>query len=694
MSAVSATYWGVSGYVLFWGITAIAAGLFLGRIYRLARYMFKGQKEGSFRQILLRALTTLGTIVGQWCQLKNVTTRDRAGIGHIFMAWGFFTFSLFYFIFIILGAGFGLSESLEHTRFFFGYAWVMDILAVLVMTGALWGIIRRYIIKPPRLDGEHTFEAMVILLSVLVHPATHLFKEATSIALGHPPAGLGANLPPISAALSNLFTGIATNAVETANIAFFWAHWLTVLLVLVFIAYSRYLHVVASIFNIFFQSPYQKGVLRPIDLETTENFGAGKITDFTWKQLLDLYACVVCGQCQVQCPATASGKALNPKKVIQDLKKHLLTVGPGLLKTKDQTETAKEEPEISVAGDVVTEDEIWACTTCHACSEACPLYIEHPDKIVDMRRNLVMERSQMPEPVQQALQCLTSREHPWRGTTATRTDWAEGMEVKTLSDDSDIDILYWVGCTAALDDRNMKVSAAVAGILQAAGIKFGILGTEESCCGEPARKLGDEYLFQTLCQKNIEILNSYNVKKILTSCPHCFNTINREYPQFGGTFEVIHHTQFILDLIRNGRINVGSLDESKLVAYHDSCYLGRYNHIYQQPRDILKAISGLERVEFSLSKSSGFCCGGGGGHMWMEEEPDKRINIKRTEQAIEAKADLVATACPYCLTMFEDGLKTKEAEGMIQVKDLSELVLQALVTGIPGSESQSGNPQG
>jgi Fe-S oxidoreductase len=289
-----------------------------------------------------------------------------------------------------------------------------------------------------------------------------------------------------------------------------------------------------------------------------------------------------------------------------------------------------------------------------------------------------MEKSQFPESVQQALQCLGTREHPWRGTTATRTDWAEGLEIKVLSEDSNIDILYWVGCTAALDDRNMKVSAATAKILQVVGTNFGILGAEEVCCGDPARRMGDEYLFQTLCQKNIELLQSYNVKKILTTCPHCFNALKNEYPQFGGNFEVIHHTQFITDLITDGKLKLGDLDGNRKVAYHDSCYLGRYNDIYQAPRDILKAIGGINKVELARSRSTSFCCGGGGGHMWMDEEPGKRVNVRRTEEVIEAKVDLVATACPYCLTMFEDGLKTKEAEESIKAMDLSELVVQAL----------------
>jgi len=676
MSPVSVTYWGISGYVIFWGVFILAMGLFLRRMYQLCRYMFLGQKEGNFRQMARRALATAVAFLGQWCQLKNLTLKNRASIGHTFMAWGFFAFVLFYFIFIIIGAGFGVSEALEHTSFFFYYAWVMDIAAPLIIIGALWGIVRRYIVKPPRLAGEQTFEAMVILVTVAIHPVTHLLKEATSIALGHPPAGLGAILPPISAALSNLFSGSSVSSVQAANIGFFWAHWLIVLFVLVYIAYSRYIHMVAALFNVFFRSPLPKGVLRSIDLESAENFGASKITDFTWKQLLDLYSCVVCGQCQDECPATSSGKPLNPKKVIQDLKNHLLEAGPELLKARNNTGASSDSPDRALAGKVITEDEIWACTTCNACDEICPLDIEHVDKIVDLRRNLVMETGQFPESAQNALKSLGAREHPWRGTTATRTDWAEGLEVKVLSEDNDIDILYWVGCTAALEDRNMKVAAATARILQAAGIKFGILGIEESCCGDPARRLGDEYLFQTLCQKNIEILQGYKVNKILTSCPHCFNTLKNEYPQFGGNFEVIHHTQLISDLIREGKIKVGRSNGGR-ATYHDSCYLGRYNGIYKAPREILKAVA-TERTELPRSKSRSFCCGGGGGHMWMEEDPAQRVSERRAQEIIEAKAALVSTACPYCLTMLEDALKAKGVEESIKAVDLSELVAEAL----------------
>jgi Fe-S oxidoreductase len=533
------------------------------------------------------------------------------------------------------------------------------------------------VIKPKRLQGETSAEAGIILMVVFSLMVLHVSIEG----FGYAAYDISESWPPLGAALAGFLnsTGLSQGALVAGYQGVWWLHYIMIIGFLVFIPRSKHLHLLASFPNVAFRKLTAKGSLEPIDLEQAETFGVPNIQDFTWKDLLDLYSCTVCGQCQDQCPANSSGKQLSPKKVIHDLKDHLMEVGPELLKVAGGAEASPDSPGKTIAGEVITEDEIWACTTCRACVEVCPLHIEHIDKIIGMRRSLVMERSEMPDEVQQALQCLTSREHPWRGTTATRTDWTEGLEIKALSEDSDVDILFWVGCTSALEDRNMKVASATARILKEAGVKFGILGAEESCCGDPARRLGDEYLFQTLCEKNIETLNSYNVKKILTTCPHCFNTLKNEYPQFSGNFEVIHHTQFLLDLISEGKVKIGNLESSKVVAYHDSCYLGRYNGIYEQPRDILKAIGGIQTLELAQSRSSGFCCGGGGGHLWMEEEPDKRVNVKRTEQVIETKADVVASACPYCLSMFEDGLKTKGADETIQAKDLSELVLEALI---------------
>jgi Fe-S oxidoreductase len=327
--------------------------------------------------------------------------------------------------------------------------------------------------------------------------------------------------------------------------------------------------------------------------------------------------------------------------------------------------------------EVITDEVIWDCTTCRACQEACPVYVEHIQKIVDMRRNLVLEQARIPETGEAVLKCIETRGHSCRGTTLTRLDWTNGLDIKTLAEDSNVDLVYFVGCASSLEDRSSKVAIAFAKILKAAGVKFGILGTEETCCGEPSRRLGNEYLFQMQAMKNIELLKNYNVKKIVVTCPHCFNTIKNEYPQFGGEFEVVHHTQLIAQLIKDGKIKPGQIDNVKL-TYHDSCYLGRHNDIYEQPRQILKGMSKSKLLEMERSRNKGFCCGGGGGRYWMEEKVGKRISEMRTEQVIETGADVVATACPYCLQMFEDAIKAKAAEETLKPRDIAELLAAQL----------------
>ncbi|MFC2051578.1 heterodisulfide reductase-related iron-sulfur binding cluster [Chloroflexota bacterium] len=551
-----------------------------------------------------------------------------------------------------------------------------EIGAVLILIGGGMAVFRRYIVRPARLDNKP--EDSLVYVWVFVIILTGLMAKGYRIAASDISPVDWAMWSPVGYLFSKIFLafmGEIKNEILVWHRAIIHTIPAFILLGYIWVNRSRLQHILWSPLNVYFRSLKPKGTLTPVDFETTELFGVSKIEEFTWKQLLDLNACTRCGRCQDACPAYFSGKALNPKQVIQDLLGHLQEVYPVPLLRKPG-ESRKD-----MITEVITEEVIWDCTTCRACMQSCPVYIEHVDKIIDMRRNLAMERSQFPESAQDALKSLGAREHPWRGTTATRTSWADGLGVKVLSDDSDIDILYWVGCTAALEDRNMKVSIATAKIMQAAGINFGILGIEESCCGDPARRMGDEYLFQTLCQKNIGILKGYNVKKIVTTCPHCFNTLKHEYPQFGGNFEVVHHTQFITDLIRGGKLKISPKANGIKTAYHDSCYLGRYNDIYEAPREILRTVNGTKSVELARSKATSFCCGGGGGHMWMEEEPDKRVNVRRVEEVIEAKVDMVATACPYCLTMFEDGLKAKGVEESLKVRDLSELVIEALDKG-------------
>ena len=655
-------------YALFWGVLLITLGFFFYRLRQLWQYMLLGQKETPAKSRLKAFWDTTGYVLSQLCQLKNFRLGDRAPLGHALMVWGFFVSVAFYFFFIILTEGLGLI-GLEETGFYFYSVWVMDFFAVFVFIGAAWAIIRRYIIRPERLQGEQTTEAMIILLSVLAHPVTYVFEIGAKITLGLPPAGLGHTLlPPVSAWAGNLFTAGA--GTEGWYLGFLWAHWVTVVFVLAIIPYTRYLHVISSIFNgILRQQP--RGVLKPINLEEAETLGVATIDQLTWKQNLDLYACVVCGNCQELCPATNSGKKLNPKKLIQDLKDHLLKVGPELVAAKG--EAAPANPNLPLAENVILLDEIWACTTCGACDEVCPVWVDHVDKIVDLRRHLVMEQASMPETAEGALRSIEDRGHPWRGTTLSRTDWAEGLDVKVLADDSDVDILFWVSCSYALEERSTKVAQALAKLLKSAGVNFGILGAEERCCGEPARRLGNEYLFQMQAEKNIEILKKYGVKRIVTACPHGYNLLKNEYPQFGGDFEVVHHTELIAQLLEEGKLKIKQgLDE--VVTYHDACYLGRYNDIYQTPRQIIKAVPDIILAEMERNRRRGFCCGGGGGHMWLEEQEGNRINEMRTEQAMDTGAQTVVTACSYCLQMFTDGIKAKAAEERIKAMDIAELL--------------------
>jgi Fe-S oxidoreductase len=665
---------GVVFFVLFWGVFVISLGVFGYRVRQLWQYMFLGQKESTTGR-LKQIWNTLIYVFSQLCQLKNFRSKDRAPLGHALLVWGFFFSILFYFFFIILSEGFGL-VGLQDTQFYFYFTWIMDFMAAFVFIGAAWALIRRYIVRPDRLKGEQTWEAFIILLSVLTHPITHFFEIGTKIALGLPPAELGHTaLPPISAAISNIFVG--NPSLEGWHTGFFWAHWLTVVLVLILIPYTRYLHILASIFNGILRNPQRMGTLKSIDLEKAESFGASKISSLTWKQNLDLYSCVVCGNCQELCPAYATGKPLNPKKIIQDLKQQLLKVGPAMVKAKENKTEVPEDVNVTLAGNVITEDEIWACTTCGACDKVCPVWVDHIDKIVDLRRNLVLEQSIIPDTGKVALEGIEKRGHPWRGTTLTRTDWMDGLNIKTMAEDADVDILFWVGCTEALEDRSVRISKALAKVMQGAGVKFGVLGSEESCCGDPARRLGNEYLYQMQAQQNIEILKGYNVKKIVAACPHCYNTLKNEYPQFGGNFEVVHHTEFIDSLIKQGKIKINSASYGK-VTYHDSCYLGRHNDIYQPPRQILKSVPGVKVVEMENNKKRGFCCGGGGGRMWLEERIGTHISEDRMDQIIATRADMVATACPYCMQMFDDASKAKQVEEKLKVKDIAEIIAESM----------------
>ncbi len=673
MSPVSTMYFGISGYVIFWLLFLIASGLFLQRVYFLYRVMRLGRNENRFDSPGRRIRSMLIETVFQWCNLKSVSLSRRylAGVGHALLFWGFGLFLISYIIFIGLGEGFGLSRVMAGSTFELVYFSILDLVAVVVATAIIWAAIRRYIVKPSRLAGGTTTGVAFSLFTIFSLMVLHILTEG----FGYAAYGIPASWPLIGTALARSLagTGLEPGTLVWAYKGLWWLHYAIIIGFLVYIPRSKHLHYLTSFPNVAFKNLGPKGALKPINLEQTETFGVSKIQDFTWKDLLDLYTCTLCGQCQDVCPAYSSGKPLNPKKVILDLKEHLLAAGPALIKAEGKTEASLPNPDKVIPGKVVTEDEIWACTTCFACQEVCPVSIEQMRKIIELRRNLVMEQAQVPETGEGALRSIEARGHPWRGTTYSRTDWAQGLEVKTLAESRDVDLLFWVGCTGALEDRSIKIAQAIARLLGKAQVNFAILGTEESCCGEPARILGNEYLFQMQAQRNIEIMKGYNVRKIVVSCPHCFQTLKHEYPGFGGEFEVYHHTEFIANLLKEGRLKIPEGTDG-IVTYHDSCYLGRYNGVYQPPRQILSSIPNARIVEIVRNRERSFCCGGGGGHMWLEETSGRRISELRLEQVMETGAGTIATACPYCLQMFDDAIRAKAAEESIKVMDIAELV--------------------
>jgi Fe-S oxidoreductase len=694
MSPVAESYLGIPGYVIFWVLFAVAVTLFAWRAYLLVRLLNLGRAENRFDRLAYRFGYALVVTISQWCNLRSLKRGDYAGLGHAFMFWGFCFFLLSYVIFIGLGGGFGLYGFIKDTAFDTVYSSILDIAAIIILIALIWAAIRRYIIKPERLKGHPGAEAGIILAFVGSLMILHICIEGFNFAA----SGVFAALPPVGGALGNLLinSGISQSSALAVFNSVWWLHYILILGFLVFIPRSKHLHILASSINVAFRDFTVKGALKTVDISKPEALGASRIQDFSWKQLLDGYACTVCGRCHDVCPARASGKPLSPRELILNVKDYLLETGPALLKAANaavpaeapKSETAPANPAPAVAGPAssirpliggaVKEDEIWACTTCRACQEVCPSYNEQMSKIIELRRYLQMVA--MTETGREPLKNMRVRGHPWRGTMYSRTDWAEGMDIKVLGDDSDIDVLFFVGCTGAMEERSLKVAQATAKLLKIAGVKFGILGEEETCCGDPARRLGAEHIFQMLAQTNIQMFQMYNVKKIVTACPHCFNTLKNEYPQLGGQFEVVHHTQFIADLLKENKLKI-TKSNNALVTYHESCYLGRYNNIYQAPREVINCIPNIKMVEMARHHQDSFCCGGGGGRMWLEENLGQRISELRLKQALDVKAQLVATACPFCLQMFEDAAKAKGVDESLKVKDIAELILEATTEG-------------
>ena len=556
------------------------------------------------------------------------------------------------------------------------FSCALDIIGLCALVGCLLALVRRYVLKPDRLDNKPDDALALILVTAIFFLGFVI--EGFRIGITSPPNALWTPVGLITAKILSVI-GLTGEGIGPFLHHLIWrVHFFLVLGLIAYLPYSKLFHLISSTLNIFLRSTGPKGELTPItDFETAETFGVTTVNEFTWKQLLDLDACTRCGRCQDQCPAYLSEKPLTPKKLVQDLKDHLQKESGALLGGNGKE--GEEQALTPIIGSAVTADELWSCTSCMACMEQCPVFVEQIPKVVDLRRYLVMMESSFPSEVAGVFRNMEVNSNPWGIGLASRGDWAKSLEVTILSEaeDTDIDILYYVGCSGSFDDRNKKVATSFVKVLQAAGVRFGILGAEEKCCGDSARRMGNEYLFQQLAQENIEAMKKYGVKKIVTTCPHGYNIIKNEYPQLGGDFEVYHHTDYIARLIAEGKLKlVNPVNQS--ITYHDSCYLGRYNGLYQEPRKVIQSISGAKLVEMDRNCERSFCCGAGGGRMWMEEHQGKRINHLRFEDALKTKAPMIGTACPFCLTMLDDATKDKEMEESIKVKDVTELIEEAL----------------
>ncbi|HZA20767.1 MAG TPA: (Fe-S)-binding protein [Actinomycetota bacterium] len=609
------------------------------------------------------------------------------GVVHFFIFWGF----LILFTTIIEGFGAVYQEGFHIPLIGrwgpLGALQDFFIVAVLLSVGtALW--VRRGE-RPGRYRGSHSKEAEIILYLIAGIMITILLTRGAQISIDRFP--YDPRWTPVSEVASQLFEPFSLPVREAIDTVFLWWHSLIILGFLVYITYSKHLHIVTSAFNVLLTSERPKGALKPmhIDLEEMteeDTFGAGKVVDLTWKQLLDGMTCTECGRCQSQCPAWNTAKPLSPKLIIMDMRDALFEHGPQLAKAKKAGEAeyaAAVEKLPPLNPDVIEDEAIWDCTTCGACVQACPVNIEHIDTIVDLRRNLVMTESRFPREMQSALQNMETTGNPWGQPPASRLDWTKGtarqepLRIPHISANPGADVLLWVGCAGSFDDRNKKVTYDFARLLQIAGVDFAILGQEESCTGDPARRMGAEYIYQMLAEQNIETLNGYKVKTIVTACPHCFNTLFNEYPQFGGTFDVVHHSEYLARLVKEGKLNPAA-EVAETITYHDPCYLSRHNDVWQGARQVIESIPGTKYQELHRHGHNTFCCGAGGGRMWMEERMGRKVNIERTDEALASASDTLAVGCPYCNIMLSDGVTERHSDEQMAVRDIAQILLRSI----------------
>ena len=647
-------------------VWAVGWGLFVRRAWQLYRFLRLGRDEDRTQYPGRRIRDEIVIYLGQRKLLKRPYL--VRGLAHALIFWGFIVITVGT-VDLFLSGAFGFRLPGTGTALF---VWTVDLFAVAVLVSIALAVARRLFFPPPRMHVA--LDGYLILGGIAFLMVTLLVFETAGLVAGVAAQGFAA--PPLATLVTGVWPSPFPAEVSTVVYgAAWWGHLVGVAAFAAYLPQSKHLHIVTTLPNVFFRAQRPRGALDLVDVTSErESFGAGSVRDLSWKQLLDGYTCTECGRCSDQCPALATGKPLDPQKIVLDVRDHLLREGARLRKDGADrgTPPARWVP--------TKTEELWACTTCAACVEACPVTIEHIDKIVDMRRWLAMMEGDVPAEAQRALTNIERAGDPWGQPPDTRAEWAKDLGVPTFAEKPEAEWLYFVGCAASFDRRNQKVARALVEVLRAAGVSFAILGTEETCNGDPARRIGNEYLWQTQAQKNIATFAKHGVRKVIASCPHCFNTIANEYPQLGGRYEVVHALQLVQRLVADGKLALGG-GAAETIAYHDPCYLGRHNGVYDAPREVLDAMSGVERVEIEpYHRERGFCCGAGGGRMWMEEKVGQRVNHRRMDQILAVrekgggKMAKVASGCPFCLIMLDEAVGAKGVQEQVKPIDVLELV--------------------
>jgi len=665
--ATAGSFLGVAGTLWFALLTIAAIAGVAWSLSRKLSLLLAGRRQVELGRWGERLRGLLVFFVGQ----KRMFLEPLPGIMHALIFWGFLVFTVRSLSMVVEGLTRGWELPLMHTTLGHAYLLSKDLFAVLVLIGVAIAAWRRLVTRPERL--EYSADAWVILGLIAALMVTDLLADGARIGGGAPGPWVWT---PLSSMVGARLAGASEAGLRTTYTAAWWLHVLALYVFANYLPHSKHFHVYTSLPNVLLRPLDEPGRLSKMDLENIQEgtaLGAAKVTDLTWKQLLDLYTCTECGRCTVVCPTTITNKPLVPRDLTIDLRDHLNASSRKILRNPGEK---PDVPGRALAGDVIDPEVFWACTTCRWCEESCPLFISYVDKIVEVRRHLVLEKAEFPAEAEPAFRGMEVNGNPWQLPAESRGDWAKGLDVPLASQAGGFEVLFWVGCAGSYDDAGKRTSVALVKLLRAAGVKFAILGPEERCTGDAARRLGNEYLFQTLAAGNVETLNRHGVKRIVTNCPHCFNTLAHEYPDFGGDYEVLHGTQLVAELVAKGRLSLTSEIRREL-TYHDPCYLGRTNGEYDAPRVILKAIPGLALKEAPLSHEKAMCCGAGGGRMWLEEKLGTRINQTRLRQLAESGTNDVAVACPFCAVMVgnaqqELGLETA------QTVDVITLAAQAL----------------